>query len=320
MTYNNVVFYNYFHNGDIHTSRGFIKEMMKIIPAKNFHESHMNPPCILSDIKNLRHIPFSDFCKIGLPYMEGNLVHQKALVFNRQRSTAPFYTDGNNNLFINTWSGQITEEKPECCNFPDYLKLYNQTLSKLGLEEMCGGEKIFPSINYSFFSIDGVNEFFKNKRKSDTVLISNGDVESGQCKNFDFNPIIVKLAKNNPDIDFIVTNIMKEKLKSENIFYAEDIIKKDGCDLNEISYVSTKCNMIVGRDSGPHTFCLTKENITNKDMLNVVFCLVEKEADYGAHTYPECKMETVWSPYKNDDQVYKVIEGAIKKIKIKEVV
>ena len=35
------------------------------------------------------------------------------------------------------------------------------------------------------------------------------------------------------------------------------------CDLNEISYLSTHCDLIVGKNSGPFIYCLTQQNINN---------------------------------------------------------
>jgi hypothetical protein len=304
--YNNVIFFNYFHRGDIHMGRNFIKKMMDLIPANMYISTHENDPYILSDIKGLNHLPFSEFKRLGVPH------------------TVPFAKDGNGNLFINTWIGQQCEDKADCCSFPNYVKVFNQTLSSLGFEEMKGGEEIFPSIDYSVFNINEEVDNFFDVIGNNVVLISNGDVLSGQCENFDFNPIIKKLSDNHKDLDFIITNSGVEKLNNlsyDNIFYAEDLIKKeDGCDLNEISYISTKCRVIIGRNSGPHTFCLTKENITNKDMINIVICEKEKEADYSAHVYPECNMKTVWAPYNSINQVYDLVNDALENIKMKEVV
>ena len=297
--YNNVIFFNYFHRGDIHMGRNFIKKMMDLIPSNNYFSSHSNDPYILSDVEGLTHIPFSEFEKFGIPHM------------------VPFAKDNNGNLFVNTWIGQSCEDKADCCSFPNYIKVFNQTLSQLGLEEMEGGEEIFPSIDYSYFDINGEVDLFFETIGDNVVLISNGDVLSGQCENFDFNPIIKRLSENHSDLDFIITNSGSEKIDGnlyDNVFYAEDLIKKDGCDLNEISYISTKCRAIVGRNSGPHTFCLTKENITNEDMINIVICEKEKEADYSAHIYPECKMKTVWASYEDADQVYNLISGCLAEI------
>jgi hypothetical protein len=59
--------------------------------------------------------------------------------------------------------------------------------------------------------------------------------------------------------------------------YTGDIIKVENSDLNEISYLSTFCDIIVGRSSGPFTFSNVKENIFDGN--KAFLCFGEKETD-----------------------------------------
>jgi hypothetical protein len=54
--------------------------------------------------------------------------------------------------------------------------------------------------------------------------------------------------------------------------FASEIIKKEnGSDLNEISYLSTKCNVIIGRASGPFTFAINRQNIEDPNKILLSF-------------------------------------------------
>src|SRR5579864_8093282 len=49
-----VVFFNYYHNGDIHLSRGFVRQIInkthQIDPNVQFYYAHRNPPDLLLDV------------------------------------------------------------------------------------------------------------------------------------------------------------------------------------------------------------------------------------------------------------------------------
>jgi hypothetical protein len=46
---------------------------------------------------------------------------------------------------------------------------------------------------------------------------------------------------------------------------------KKRCDLNEISYLSKFCDIIVGKNSGPYIYCMTEENINDPNKTIIVF-------------------------------------------------
>ena len=81
----------------------------------------------------------------------------------------------------------------------------------------------------------------------------------------DINHLIEKLSDNYPHIDFILTE--KSNIVKNNVLHTSDIIMTSGCDLNEISYLSTKCDIIVGRASGPYCFTHVKENMLNTNKI-----------------------------------------------------
>ncbi len=295
----NVIFFNFYNNGDIHISRNYIKIMMERLKGKvegQFYETHKNNPYILSDIEGLSHLPIQVLSQNPVPY------------------NVPYYLDSSRNLFINTWAGQDhcrKNPKEKKCTFPFITDNYNMILEDLGLDTIdVNIVDIFPSLDYNKFKIHNIDSHFVGTDRHH-VLVCNGDTMSGQCENFDFNPIIERLSDKHKDIDFVMTNHSDKKIERENVVYSEDIIMSDSCDLNETAYLSTFCGVIVGRISGPHTFSFVKENYTNGKKINISICNDYEEADYDAKIYEECKMKTIWSEYKSEDQIENLIDMAL---------
>tara|TARA_Y100001938_G_C8098038_1_gene439474 strand:- start:3726 stop:4664 length:939 start_codon:yes stop_codon:yes gene_type:complete len=301
--YSNIVFFNYFHNGDIHISRNYIKlvmDKMKYMLDGEFYETHRNDPCLLADIEGINHLPFQMFSNSQVPY------------------NVPHYLDNNRNLYINTWAGQDhcrKDPSEKRCTFPSITDNYNMILEDLGVGKLDSNVvDIFPSIDYNKINTHNIDTHFVGTDRRH-VLICNGDTLSGQCPNFDFNPIIDRLAENHRSIDFVLTNHSDNRVERENVFYSEDIIGDVGhSDLNEISYLSTFCGLMVGRISGPHTFSFVRENYINENKTNIAICEDYKESDYDAKIYPECKMKTLWSKYESDSQVEGLIETAMNEL------
>ena len=66
---------------------------------------------------------------------------------------------------------------------------------------------------------------------------------------------------------YFTAPLTSELYKIENTFYTRDIINYDGCDLNENSYLSTKCDIIIGRASGPHAFAGVYDNFMDENKI-----------------------------------------------------
>ena len=92
------------------------------------------------------------------------------------------------------------------------------------------------------------------------ILLCNNVPQSNQSFASDMREHILPFAEMYPDTHFICTNKFDTDGAS-NILFTEDIIGPvtDG-DLQEISYLSTYCDVIVGKNSGPYVFCETYDN------------------------------------------------------------
>lgn len=257
---NKVTFFNHFHNGDLHISREFVRKIMQrvnsINPAITFSYAHSNDPCLLSDIPNLA---YENINALGLNQFE-NL------------------TNRNGTVFINTWYAQ---QNYRYMNFHgmtlDCLyEAFNdscKTLWGFGMEDLSNDPSSFiPTIDYSKFHIQNAQSWLaQNPQKK--IIISNGSAMSGQATNFAMAPIISELAQVHQDKIFILTNQEGGVHLPSNVVYSKDIIKKPaGSDLNENSFLTTFCDVIVGRASGVFSYAWTQQNMIQRAVKFVCFC------------------------------------------------
>jgi hypothetical protein len=167
--------------------------------------------------------------------------------------------------------------------------IYDQIEKYLGVTLTLSSqlEDQVPMIDYHFYNLSDI-DYFVNSREKSRVLISNGPAMSGQSFADDMHDMIDLFAQKYPKIDFICTK--KFTTSYDNIFFTDNIIKtatsesssgvywnpsQTRCDLLEISYLSTHCDLIVGKNSGPFVYCLTKQNLQDNTKTFVSFNNVE---------------------------------------------
>jgi GR25 family glycosyltransferase involved in LPS biosynthesis len=290
----NIIFYNHYHNGDIHYSREFIKDIMKKYKAKSF-----------SYFYNFEQVGSENIIK------DVNLSNRKDIPFQVSEKDSMVLI--NDNMFINTWVGQKDYKfvNEIGINLKANYEIYEEVYRILNIDIEEDMEYYIPTINYKYFEIDNCDIFLKKHKINLKVLISNGIVKSNQCKNFDMNESIEEISNKYPDIIFILTD-SKNRLKGKNIFYTDDIIGQK-FDLNEISYLSLSCDMIIGKSSGPYAFSMVKENLLNDK--KTIICLSNKEENewYISET---CK-HIISNEYEKKDLV-KLISNEIDSIKEKK--
>lgn len=243
-----IVFFNYYHNGDIHVSRGFIRQIidkvLSIDPSTQFVYSHVNDPCLLSDITNLG---------FDSKLLRNVSDHDNLITIG-------------NDIYINTWYAQQRYKFMNTygITFDCLYAAFNDTCKLLwgfSLEDISNDPStFFPTIEYNNFQINECKNWLNN-HSSKKVFISNGQALSGQSHNFAISPLINNLAIKHTDIIFILSNVEEYKTTLPNIFYSKDIIKKNAFDLNENAYLSEHCDIIMGRANGPFAFSETQKNL-----------------------------------------------------------
>lgn len=287
--FNKVIFYNHFGNGDLFESREFVRDMMELLPAKEYFYAHQKSPRMFADIPKLKHIPLDAKC----------IVTQDIRNVNKD-------------LYINTWIGRDSKYVlPKIgCVVDKSWEMFNDMLGRLNLPRLSKPfQEYIPRVNFESFQLDSLKNFLStvgNKRK---VLICNGRVFSLQAENFNFSPIMDYLASKYEDTIFIATQ--REQVQHPNLFYTEHVIKTDdGFDLNEISYLATKCDTIIGRKSGPFCFAHPIEvwNDGTKDSLSFTY---GKEASHFVR-HDIFPLRKHWSPEISYHGVVSAIERILK--------
>ncbi len=284
----NLVFYNHWQNGDIHVSREFVKFFTESIDAKNYYYLHHKSEELLKDIPKLQ------IKSEGLIYLDNDSPY----MWNLHTRT----------LCLNTWYGvsPVFKDTASCTLDTLYSlfnlhlqKIFNSTINPLMLNNF------IPSIDYSYYDQDNVNDYVKNNNKK-KILVCNGAVVSKQAKNFSFNVLIERVAKIFKNVDFIMTE--KFFCHEPNILFTDDIIDKNGNDLNEISYLSTFCDIIIGRSSGPYIYSMVKDNLMNPNKTFLCFSDDESIA-WWSDDRSMFKCRTVWSnDYSENGIVAKIVE------------
>jgi len=287
-----LVFYSCGNNGDIHYSKNFVKDIANRIPVQT--EYHIKcHPSILKDLQmTIKPFNYPDFVQHELVYVEDE-----------------------KSLLVNTWIGSSNAKfilNEIGCSLTANYEKYKNIYKYLGLE-INEPSTYVPEIDWNICDKQGVDYFIKNNPYKKYVIICNGPVMSGQSLNFDLNPIVQQLAVSNPDICFFMSN-PDNKIYAANIHYTSDIIKTNGSDLNEIGYIGTKCNLIVGRASGPFCFCHNKTNLF--DATKTFLAVTNYKTD-GWWALPE-QLPTnqaiqLWTNKFDNDSLYDIINGELKK-------
>ena len=279
-----ITLYNHFHYGDIFYARVLINLLNDKFNINFYHQLKLN---LLNDIENVT---------------EFNVLPQEFSV----------HTTSLDKKIVNTWIGSenniyLNKVYRGCC-LENYLFLCKKITDYYGINfDPNNYEQLLPTVNFNNLKdVDDISkildEFIKKYKK--IVLISNGDVKSGQSINFNFSGIINHIASTHKEILFLVTE--EFNTDNDNIIATSTITNKQP-DLLEISYISTKCDVIIGRASGPYTYSLVKENLLNPNKTFISFNHTYNEGKF----YDKQKSKYIWSNNYSEEHIINTIKTNI---------
>lgn len=243
-----VLFFNDWNNGDVHMSRPYVVDLMKLLGDCDYYYYHRNNPKLLADIDNLIHTTVKIDADVVIDTWLGQSHFKGMDLADMAKHSATF----------------------KGANFPNYHEVMSGVYATLGLTaSFKPAEYYLPTINYARFDIGNVDRYFAASTAPLNVLICNNETMSGQAPPVDFNAIVVALADRYPTVEFLISNVGHPSPIRRNVVRCSNIIARPEmiCDLNEISYISTHCDLIVGRSSGPYSFSITKENLQTKQFI-----------------------------------------------------
>jgi hypothetical protein len=283
---NKIVFFHHGHNGDMMHCQEFIRDIAIQLPYFKFEYHHPNNPKTSLELANLvKYLgpPLSSMSRYTRFVDLDNVLYVNCFVaaygkYSKGNNSHPYYYEGGTNYVMlhNMWSYI-------------YDKINEHFKTNIEIKE--DKEYYFPTIEYKKFpSIVNIDDHINKNPGRFRILISNGRINSKQSFKGNMSEVICALALLNPDVEFIVTSPVKDTPK--NVILAEDIIGESLhyefyryisrynlpkiCDLPELSYLSSFCKIIVGKNSGPFVFAMTKQNLMDKNKTFISF-------DNGGH-------------------------------------
>jgi hypothetical protein len=270
-----ICFFSHFHNGDIFHIKSFLREIISEIDTE-FYIAHPNSEILTCDM-DLKYINlplyWSKFANVYEKNRELNKHHVDLMVGKEYTK----FINTEECFYINTWIGGYFSPENEYtgeCSLRGFYKMFSNIYknindefgTNLKLKEL---NDYIPTVDYSKIDCQKIDNFVEQNILP-KVLICNGPALSGQTTyNSDMSEMLIPLAENNRDKIFICTKKFQTHLN--NIKFTDDIFKLDRCDLNEISYLSKFCYLIVGRNSGPFCFTTTKENLNDETKTFLAF-------------------------------------------------
>lgn len=275
-----IVFFNHYHRGDLHTHKEFLRQVIDEVKDVEFEYLHNNPEKLLIDL-NIKTAGTPDF------------LERKNALYKQEDV-----------LYVNTWVGSQWDVfcKHGGINmhtlYEQWGKIFNAINKLVGSNLKLRDEKesYLPTIDYSHFDLTNVKKYIEQQDGKFLVLLCNNVPNSSQSFQEPIDDLIIEFAQANPDLEIICTDEVDTDL--ENIKYTDQIIGcRDGCDLQEISYLSTYCDVIIGKNSGPFVFCETRENYMDPSKRFYSFNAKHPEYDDIKETMSnglkiECKYKT----------------------------
>jgi hypothetical protein len=252
----NIVFFNHWHYGDLFSTRGWVADIKRQLPDMNFYYAHKNNSLATLDIAE------------KLDEDNNKLILEGINQWNR-------FGKDDDTILINTWVGSYMGLWAS--THPSYIshhrivgECYNNLRQQFGIDLKLSSDvwDYVPQVDYSRYNTHLADNFFNSLDSENAYLFCNGQVASKQSNMDNMQKIIVYLAKKYKNDTFIATE--KFETDCKNIKFTDDIFNLS-CDLCEISYLSTKVNLIVGKDSGPFSYSSTKENFLDKNKIFITF-------------------------------------------------
>lgn len=146
--------------------------------------------------------------------------------------------------------------------------------------------------------------FLKRTQNFDLhVMICNGNVTSGQRKNFVYEDILREYILNNQNTCFYLTAKINE-IESDNVFYIDDNFSFPN--LDEIEYLMKFCDIIVTSQSGPGCLAFTDAVTYDENKTLINFC-----ADIVDWYFAEGNCKYVRTSNFEDDNVLNLIKENI---------
>jgi hypothetical protein len=240
-----ICFFNYYHNGDVFSAKGWIQMLREQLPDHKMYYAHLESPRVMLDL---------NFDAFEASWVPEHIRNTRIGVHNDV-------------IYINTWVGMYVDElfQPgqhhgNWFSFWQMWHLIFQELQKLGVPVTFTSDPLdgVPITDWSYYDTAPADAFVKKYSRSRIHLFGNGAVRSGQSGLTDLKPLLEELSRRFPTEVFVATS--RFPTRRSNIHFTDDIFGISN-DINEIAYLSTHCDTVVGKNGGPFLFCHVRQNV-----------------------------------------------------------
>jgi hypothetical protein len=255
MNIKKITFFNHWRNGDCFINREYVKEIINHFKGQGieFEYAHNNHRSILQDLE----------CKqLIIDNIPTHVHYNIRLAFDTNTST----------LYINSWVGcYIGEYFPigEHVNFVILHKIWAAIFNAIGITMTKSFDQYFPVIDYSKFDLNQANDYINRIQGKPMVLICNGVQQSGQSNFGDMHGVVDELSSRYPNHEFLVCHPLN--IEKPNVTYTDYLFGAPYGNLVQISYLSQRAYIIVGKNSGPFSYSHLQANINNHDRTFICF-------------------------------------------------
>lgn len=263
--YDKIIFHNCAHKGDLFVSKEFVKHVINNVDAKYYLYYHKWSKKLLSDIDKLQFVDYDNNI-----YKNNWLVDQ-------------------NNIYINTWYRACNDLYHNGTTIQTLYNMFKNEGAKLNIKFSDDITDYIPKIDYDKFNILNAKKFIDKHTDKKMIIICNNMSLSGQSINYNWDSHIEILSDKFQHILFLVTNRFG-KITKQNVIYTSDILQCDD-DLNENAFLASHCKMIIGRGSGPYTYCLNKD-ILDKNIKMISFSCIDSTS-FGLHNIYQDKFISI---------------------------
>jgi hypothetical protein len=251
-----IIFFNHWHNGDIFAGKGWIQDIIAQYPDLEYGYAHKSHHDVVKDLP-------------------AEYIHIDTLPELQQSYK---FLEDENCVYVNTWIGSwgwdsgVMLHGEQHANWPSLHRMFTQIYNFLnthnGMQLNMSPDitEYMAKINWSAYNINPADEFLSQHQGKRLHLFCNGPVRSTQSDLSNMQVSIELAAASCPNDIFICTTRDRWDSELNNIVFTDDIFQQE-CDINEIAYLSTKCTLIVGKNSGPYMFTHIKENIIDSSKI-----------------------------------------------------
>lgn len=248
-----IIFFNHWHYGDLFSTRGVVADIKRQLPDHNFYYAHRKNGRAIVDLVDT------------LDSVDCEQILSTVNQWNR-------FASDDDNILINTWVGSYMGLWPN--THPSYVshhrifrEMYGNIRQNYGIDLQLS-ENVWdyvPQIDYTHYDTAAVDNL---SYSGNLYLFCNSEVASKQSSMDNMKKVMEYVADNHKNDTLVATE--KFETSCKNIIFTADIFNST-CDLCDISYLSTKVNLIVGKNSGPFTYANTKQNLQDANKVFVNF-------------------------------------------------